>query len=186
MLVVVIVLVATNLATLAVLVHRRLQLEPVADTDTDLHEAFAAQRPDGAARTRRLISVEILNPLELARARGRIAGLAGAIVPNLTTRIVYDQTLKILRAQLTEQDVAADVRLHTLRPARPGTPAPAAQPATAEQVAPRVSQQVPPPVPQHETVTTDHYVDEIDAVDLEHLGEDAEPEPAEADGPEPR
>lgn len=166
MLVLVVVLAVTNLVTLGVLARALLRPEPVTASDVDLDEAFAAQRHDGTARTRRLISVEILNPLELARSRGRMAGLAGAIVPNLTTRIVYDQTLKILRHELTGKDVVADVRLHTLRPARPqaATPEPGrSQPAPVAEAA-----------PAHETVATDHYVDDIDAVDLGHLP-DTEP-----------
>jgi hypothetical protein len=67
-------------------------------------------------RTRRLITVEILNALELAAGRGgRLAGLAGSLAPGLTRRVVYDQTVKALRRELGRMVVHADVRLHTLR-----------------------------------------------------------------------
>ena len=86
----------------------------------------AAAALDGTPRppvpkgsTRRLISIEILNPIELAGTRGRLVGLAGTLAPGLTRRIVYDQTLRILKQQLVDQQVLADVRLHTLRPAPP-------------------------------------------------------------------
>jgi hypothetical protein len=75
-------------------------------------------RPAGAsADTRRLISIEILNPIELAGTRHRLLGIAGSLAPGLTRRVVYDQVLRIIKQQLDEQHVVADVRLHTLRPA---------------------------------------------------------------------
>jgi hypothetical protein len=112
--VLVVVLVLTNVVTLAALglaVRRRCRDDP---SET---EVFAAPRPAGVSgRDRRLITVEILNPIELATARGgRVAGLAGTLAPGLTRRIVYDQTLRILRRELTGKDVLADVRVHTLR-----------------------------------------------------------------------
>lgn len=82
-------------------------------------------RPAGApAGTRRLISIEILNPIELAGTRHRLLGIAGSLAPGLTRRVVYDQVLRIIKQQLDEQHVVADVRLHTLRPA----PAPGGTP----------------------------------------------------------
>ena len=75
-------------------------------------------RPPGAyGETRRLISIEILNPIELAGTRHRLLGLAGSLAPSLTRRVVYDQVLRIIKRELDSQHVVADVRLHTLRPA---------------------------------------------------------------------
>ena len=89
-------------------------------------DVFEAPRPAGVTgRDRRLITIEILNPIELATARaGRVAGLAGSLAPGLTRKLVYDQTLRTLRRELDEQNVLADVRVHTLRRVRgqPGQP----------------------------------------------------------------
>jgi len=116
------VLIVTNLATAAALVlHKRGRA-----VSEDVDEVFPAPRPPGVSdRNRRLITVEILNPLELAASRGgRIAGLAGSLAPGLTRRVVYDQTLKTLRSELVRMAVHADVRLHTLRALPRHRPAP--------------------------------------------------------------
>lgn len=109
--VLVVVLVATNLATLAALVlsRRRAAMLP---------PGIASTPPPGAAtsRVRRLITVEILNPIELAAARGRVAGIAGSVIPEVTRRIVYDKAAKILKRDLAGYDVVADVRIQTVRP----------------------------------------------------------------------
>jgi hypothetical protein len=110
-----VVLIVTNLVTLGLVLLPRLQQHPVAaDADS---ETFTAPRPAGVSgRSRRLITIEILNPIELVSSRGRIAGLAGSLAPGFARRMVYDQTLKILRRELEEQQVLADVRLHTVQP----------------------------------------------------------------------
>jgi hypothetical protein len=131
--VLVIVLVLTNLATLVALyLQRRRSLDEAAEGS----EVFEAPRPPGVnGRNRRLITVEILNPIELATTRGgRVAGLAGTLAPGLTRRIVYDQTLKTLRRELDGKAVHADVRLHTLRPAPPQPSAPSADQSAIEAV----------------------------------------------------
>ena len=104
---------------------------------------FEAPRPPGVSeRGRRLITIEILNPIELASARGgRIAGLAGSLVPGVTRRIVYDQTFKTLRRELDRMAVHADVRLHTLRSVprprtRPAERTPAVDAVVVDEVAP--------------------------------------------------
>jgi len=116
----VIVLVVTNLVTALVLVLR-LRRMPAGGDEA---EVFEAPRPPGVReRDRRLITIEVLNPLELATARGgRIAGLAGSIAPGLTRRVVYDQVFKTLRRELDKMAVHADVRLHTLRPVPRSSP----------------------------------------------------------------
>jgi hypothetical protein len=136
---VIVVLLVTNIATAAALVRRRRGA-----AGEDVHEMFPAPRPPGVShRHRRLITVEILNPLELAATRGgRIAGLAGSLAPGLTRRVVYDQTLKTLRSELGRMAVHADVRLHTLR-AVP-RPLPAADPAAAPVVDAAVVDEVAP------------------------------------------
>jgi hypothetical protein len=112
--VLVLVLLVTNLATAVLLVRRR-RPEPVPD---EAAEVFEAPRPAGiSGRDRRLITIEVLNPLELANHRaGRLGGIAGSLVPGLTRRLVHDQVFKTLRVELDRMSVHADVRLHTLRP----------------------------------------------------------------------
>jgi hypothetical protein len=119
--VLVIVLIVTNLLTLAALIYARLR--PAAEPepqpgDEQVRAALAALARQGppTARTRQFISVEILNPLELANTRGRLLGLAGSFAPGFTRRMVYDQTVKELKRQLVAQHVIADVHVHNLRP----------------------------------------------------------------------
>jgi hypothetical protein len=109
----VIVLLLTNLVTAGVVVRRRRSAPP----DEDTVEVFEAPRPPGVGeRGRRLITIEVLNPIELASNRaGRLAGLAGTLAPGLTRKLVYDQVHKTLRRELDRMAVHADVRLHSLR-----------------------------------------------------------------------
>jgi len=60
----------------------------------------------------RFITVEILNPLEVASKRVKLAGVAGTVAPTVISRIVYEQTVKMMRRQLDAQGVRAEVRLH--------------------------------------------------------------------------
>ena len=116
MLVLVIVLVATNLVTLAVLAWFLLRpIEPLS-TDPELAESISGRlRPsNSSSASRRLITIEILNPIELAGTRGRLAGIAGSLAPGITRRVVYEQALKLVRRQLAAERVVADVRLHEL------------------------------------------------------------------------
>ena len=119
----VLLLVVTNLITAAVLVRLwRRQRPDVPEPAAELAELTAnlARQPTATTGTRRIISVEILNPIELAATRGRVVGIAGSFAPGITRRVVYEQAVKTLRRQLIDQHVVADVRLHALRPARPG------------------------------------------------------------------
>ena len=117
-LVVLLVTNATSLAALVLVLRRR--DAPDAELD-DGAEVFVAPRPAGvASRSRRLITIEVLNPIELVGSRGRMASIAGSLAPGLARRLVYDQVLKTLRRELADKQVVADVRLHQLRPlARP-------------------------------------------------------------------
>jgi hypothetical protein len=128
----VIILVTTNVATIVAFAvfMRRHTTDSHGDSPHDprVTELLAAASPNSAgSRTRRIISVEILNPLELAGVRGRVFGIAGSFVPHLTRRIVYDQTVRQLREQLAAHHVVADVRVHVLPPDRGETSA-ASQP----------------------------------------------------------
>ena len=125
----VIALVATNLISLGVLVHYLLKPTPQPEPDEVVTRYLNERRPAvSTSGTRRVITIEILNPLELANKRSRWAGLAGSLVPGITRRIVYDHALRLVRRQLAAERVVADVRLCVLRPeqaAATAEPAPA-------------------------------------------------------------
>jgi len=65
--------------------------------------------PDGSARP--LITVEILNPFELATQRVAIAALGAKLAPRVIERIVYQQTLAILKTEIAKHGVEARVRI---------------------------------------------------------------------------
>jgi hypothetical protein len=113
--VVVIVLVVTNLASLGALLYFRYGPEQHPRPDGQVAAAIDRATPRGAAGAiRRVITVEILNPIELAATRGRLVGMAGSLAPGLTRRIVYDQAVRNMKRQLAEEHVVADVRVYRL------------------------------------------------------------------------
>jgi hypothetical protein len=81
------------------------QLTPNEALPPQLEKTFAAGR-------KRLLTVEILNPLELATAHNRLANIAGGIAPAAVRAIVYDQAAKITKEELAKQRVDADVRVY--------------------------------------------------------------------------
>ena len=120
MLLLVLVLIGTNLLTLAALLWLRLRPVDHPTPDPTIAASIEAMRPVAStSSTRRIITIEILNPIELAGIRGRLAGIAGSLAPGITRRIVYDQAIRNLRHQLVQERVVADVRLHTVSPSRP-------------------------------------------------------------------
>ena len=123
MLLIVLLLLATNLATLGWLIRHHLRPVEHPTPDEVVAAAVEAMRPVASTTsTRRVITIEILNPIELAGTRGRLAGIAGSLAPGITRRIVYDQAIRNLRRQLVEERVVADVRLHTVTPERADRP----------------------------------------------------------------
>jgi len=64
---------------------------------------------------RRILAVEILNPIELATTQVKAAGLLGAMRPALLTKVVYDQASKQVVDRLEQEGVLADVRVHAAR-----------------------------------------------------------------------
>lgn len=108
-------------AVFVVLLRRLEQQRQLVRTLERDHEALAtawntlppdARRllPDGGT----LISIEILNPVELAAKESAIAGPVGSLAPNLIRKIVYQRTAAMLREQLLEHGVRADVRTRGL------------------------------------------------------------------------
>jgi hypothetical protein len=115
----VVVLAVLVLALLAVvarlLVDRRVTRPGVSSSVRAALDAAPPPDPSSTA-TRQIITIEILNPLELAGARGRWAGIAGALLPGLTRRMVHDEAVKLVERQLAAENVRADVRVHVIRP----------------------------------------------------------------------
>jgi hypothetical protein len=111
-----IVLIVTNLATLAAVGWLLLRPVPHPRPDEVLARSLARHRRPAVSTssTRRVITIEILNAIELAGNRGRLAGIAGSLAPGITHRVVYDQAIKLVRRQLAEEQVVADVRLHVV------------------------------------------------------------------------
>lgn len=83
-------------------------LRPAAPVSPDLETTFDAGR-------RRLISIEILNPIELATSRVKMAAILGAMRPSLLNRVVYTQAVKQVSATLEAEGVVAEVRIHGAR-----------------------------------------------------------------------
>ena len=120
MLVLVVLLIATNLISVGLLVRAYLRSTEQPAPDPVVAAAIEAMRPPpSTSRTRRIITIEILNPIELAASRGRVAGIAGSLAPGIIRRIVYDQAVRNMRKQMARENVVADVRLHTVQPASP-------------------------------------------------------------------
>lgn len=112
-----IVLIVTNLVTVGLLAWFSLRPGEHPSPDEKVARSLDAHRPaTSSSSVRRVITIEILNPIELAGSRGRWAGLAGSLAPGLTNRVVYDQAIKLVRRQLVQHDVVADVRLHVFDP----------------------------------------------------------------------
>jgi hypothetical protein len=114
-----IVLVAANAAALAFLWWRHQGLRRDLDAGRrQLQEWNAAGvgkvAPTALAVLGRspLISVEILNPMELAVKESPLAKAFGSLTPELVRREVYKEVYQRLCLQLQEQGVVAEVRLH--------------------------------------------------------------------------
>lgn len=91
---------ARTLGRITADLSRRLAAVPVS-------EAVPVTVPAG----RRLITVEILNPLEVAGRESRAGGLVGTLAPSLVTRIVYDQASQQILDGLSAEGVDAQVQV---------------------------------------------------------------------------
>lgn len=72
---------------------------------------FDLSRTLGDGR-RRLITIEILNPLEVAANESKMARRIGPIAPNLIRGEVTRQAVRELETQLEAQGIDAEVRVH--------------------------------------------------------------------------
>jgi hypothetical protein len=96
------------LARQRAIAQQLLELVPAEALPVPLDDQFAAGG-------RRLLVIDILNPLELAASQVKIAGPAGAVAPGLIRKVVYDQAVKITQTELAKQGVQADVQVYVAR-----------------------------------------------------------------------
>ncbi|MFH5211126.1 hypothetical protein ACHIPZ_23375 [Antrihabitans sp. NCIMB 15449] len=106
---------------LAVLVVVAMQFKRMRRHNAELAAAVAATtakaarplatEPVFAEMKERRITIEILNPIELAATQSRFSGIAGAVAPDLLRKVVYDRAAAIVREQFVEQGVKADVKV---------------------------------------------------------------------------
>jgi hypothetical protein len=115
---VILVLLIANLIALVALGlrHQRLRTE-LAElrTRAEALSAGAAPLPEDLRRMARegasMLSIRILNPMELAAQKHWIAGIAGRITPGLVRRIVSNEAAKIVRQELPKYGVIAEVEV---------------------------------------------------------------------------
>jgi hypothetical protein len=92
-----------------------------------------------------LITIELLNPLQLAEQRqGLVARLAGVVAPGPIKRMVHDTVANMIREQLASEGAHADVRIVSQEP-----PKVAPAKASAAKAAP-VKTERPVPTERHE------------------------------------
>lgn len=58
-----------------------------------------------------LLSIRILNPMELAAQKHWLAGVAGRVTPGLVRKIVCQEALKIVSQELPKYGVVAEVKV---------------------------------------------------------------------------
>jgi hypothetical protein len=59
-----------------------------------------------------VISIQLLNPMELAAQQSKLAGVFGSLTPSLVRRIVHNEAIKITRRELEKHGAKAEVRFH--------------------------------------------------------------------------
>lgn len=64
---------------------------------------------------RRLLVIEILNPIELARSRSRASALLAAMAPDRLRKLVIEQTAKEMRDQMQAEGVEVEISVHAAR-----------------------------------------------------------------------
>ena len=108
-----------NIALLAVvlLLVRRIQQhsttlsEQVSETTQLVGAPHQLDTTFSSGKTR-LITVEILNPLELAATQNRFAGMIGTFAPERIRRVVYERAAVAMTAQLIDEGLDVDAQVH--------------------------------------------------------------------------
>jgi hypothetical protein len=112
------ILLLLNLAALAALLVRLLRLQREVSALRARSQALAAAADEIPAELRQLardgasmLSIRILNPMELAAQKHWVAGVAGRLTPGLVRHIVSREAAKIVRQELPKYGVVAQVEV---------------------------------------------------------------------------
>jgi hypothetical protein len=96
----------------------KLRAEALAD-EVSLLEPAPPMAPDLEATlgagNRRLLVVEVLNPLDVALSRNKAAGVLAAMAPERLRKIVLEQASREMVAEMAEQGLEVEVRVHAAR-----------------------------------------------------------------------
>ncbi len=114
----VIVFLLLNLAVLGLLLFRfarlrgelaelRARSEVLAGGTVQVPEDMRRMAREGAS----MLSIRILNPMELAAQKHWVAGVAGRLTPGIVRRIVSHEAAKIVRQELPKYGVIAEVQV---------------------------------------------------------------------------
>ncbi|NMN98534.1 hypothetical protein [Antrihabitans stalactiti] len=90
----------------------------------------------------RVLTIEILNPLELAASQNWVAGIASSLAPALVTKIVYERAAKMMKEELGKFGVEAVVQIQTGVP--PSQPAASPKASTSKPSPSKPSTPKPP------------------------------------------
>ena len=113
----VLILLLVNLLALALLAwrHARLHHELRALEARAAALGGSAEVPEDLRRIARqdtpMLSIRILNPMELAAQKHWLAGVAGRVTPGLVRRIVAQEAVKMVRVEVQKWGVVAEVQV---------------------------------------------------------------------------
>lgn len=113
----VVILLIVNLAALVLLLLRHARLRGTVAEISERGTALAgsAEVPEPLRQLARegtpILSIRILNPMELAAQKHWMAGVAGRVTPGLVRRIVAHEAAKIVRLELPKYGVVAEVEV---------------------------------------------------------------------------
>jgi hypothetical protein len=88
--------------------ERVAELAPSAPLAPDLEAVLGTGK-------RRLLVIEILNPIELARSRSRASSVLAAMAPDKLRKLVVEQTAREMSEQMLAEGVETDIRVHAAR-----------------------------------------------------------------------
>lgn len=92
----------------AALVDQVAMLEPAPPMAPDLEEILGSGN-------RRIIVVEVLNPMDVALSRNRAAAVLAAMAPERLRKIVMEQAAREMVGEMADQGLEVEVRVHAAR-----------------------------------------------------------------------
>lgn len=100
---------------LKLIAQRKLLLQ-LQEEQQSLAQAWVLEQADlsrfVSARSAPVISIEILNAVELAAKNSVFGGLIGKYMPDRISRIVIKRTADTMRSQMEENGMQVEVRVH--------------------------------------------------------------------------